>query len=78
MTLIEADGDTCFAEKVYFDEDCFEPCPPTGGGGGGAPPYRQEGAESVPCPEVKIKRVYFEDLNGDEIIIQVSGDVKIG
>lgn len=53
-------GATCSIEKIYFDEDCFEPCPPTGGGG--APPYKAETEHEPPC-DVRIIRVYFEDID---------------
>jgi hypothetical protein len=68
---------TCFIEKVFYDEDCFEPCPPTGGGGG-APPYKQEGYKEAPC-SVKIKRVYIVDekTHNVDYIISVK-DVWLG
>ena len=62
LTVIEPDGDRCFIEKVYFDEDCFTPCPPTGGGGGGAPPYKQNGRDEAPC-SIRVIRTYFEEID---------------
>jgi hypothetical protein len=70
LTVIEVDGDTCFIEKVFFDEDCFEPCPPTGGGGG-APPYQQNAYEEEDKCEIIIKKVYLSDLDEFKEPIQV-------
>jgi hypothetical protein len=76
LTVIESDGDTCSIEKLFFDEDCFEPCPPTGGGGG-APPYKQEGYTEAPC-DIVIKKVYIVDEKTDDIeYIVVVKDVWI-
>jgi len=65
LTINESCGDSCFIDKVFFDEDCFEPCPPTGGGGG-APPYKQEGYTEAPC-SIVIKKVYIVDEKTDNI-----------
>jgi len=51
---------SCFTEKVYFDEACFEPCPPTGGGGGAVPTYKDE---TEPSCNIKIKKVYFDKVH---------------
>jgi hypothetical protein len=64
MSITETCGRTCSIEKVYFDEDCFEPCEPTGGGG--APPYKQEGYVEAPC-DVIIKKVYIVDERTHDI-----------
>jgi hypothetical protein len=61
LTVIEPDGDRCSIEKVYFDEECFEPCAPTGGGGG-APPYKQDPDPSPRC-SIRIKRVFLSDID---------------
>jgi hypothetical protein len=75
LTVVEADGDRCSVEKVYYDEDCFEPCAPTGGGG--APPYRQDQGEDEPCTVI-IKKVYLSDLDDSKEPTQVItiGEVK--
>ena len=68
---------TCFIEKVFFDEDCFEPCPPTGGGGGAVPTYKEDRPEP-PC-DVRIKKVYIVDERTDNIEhIVVVKDVWLG
>ena len=61
LTVITPGANICSTEKVFYDEDCFAPCPPTGGGGG-APPYKQDPDPSPPC-DIRIKRVYFEEIN---------------
>jgi len=64
LTVIEPDGDSCSIEYVYFDEDCFEPCAPTGGGG--APPYKTETDPEPPC-NVRIIRTYFEEIDKKQL-----------
>jgi len=65
LIVRDPDGNQCSVEKVYFDEDCFEPCPATGGGGG-APPYKQNYDKDPPC-DVIIKKVYIVDEKTDNI-----------
>ena len=64
LTVIERDGDRCSIEKVYYDEDCFEPCPAVGGGG--AVPTYKEGRVQPPC-DVRVKKVYIVDEKTDNI-----------
>ena len=62
LTVTESNGHRCFVEKVYFDEDCFEPCPPIGGGA--VPIYKDEIPEP-PC-DVRVIKVYFTDIESDQ------------
>jgi len=66
LTVIESDNDRCSAENVYFDEDCFEPCPATGGGA--APSYKEE-TWQPPC-NVQIKKAYIieKKVNVEHIV----------
>ena len=61
LTVITPGADVCSIEKIFYDEDCFEPCPPTGGGGG-APPYRADPDPSPPC-SIRIKKVFLSDID---------------
>lgn len=71
LTVSEFDVDTCSTEELYFDEDCFEPCPPTGFGGGGAVPTYRESHEAEPECDIRIKKVYLSDLDEWKEPIQV-------
>lgn len=71
LTVIEPGGDRCSVEEVYFDEACFEPCPPVPTGGGGAPPYQQNPYEEEDRCEIIIKKVYLSDLDEFKEPIQV-------
>ncbi len=71
MSIVESCGRSCFIEKIYFDEDCFEPCPPTGGGGGGAPPYHQNEYDDGDECDIRIKKVYLSDIDDWKEPIQV-------
>ena len=64
LTVIQPDGNSCSIEKVFYDEDCFEPCEPTGGGG--APPYKGDPDYEPPC-DVRIRKVYIVDEKTDNI-----------
>ena len=59
LTVIESGGDRCSIEKVYFDEDCFEPCPPPVGA---APIYKYDDDLYPPC-NVKVVRAYFKETD---------------
>ena len=59
LTVSELDVDTCSVEEVFFDEACFEPCPPTGGGGA-VPSYKDKRREP-PC-NIRVFRTYFEEV----------------
>jgi hypothetical protein len=61
LTVVDPANNRCSIEKVYFDEECFEPCAPTGGGGG-APPYKQDPDPSPRC-SIRIKRVFLSDID---------------
>ena len=76
LTVIEPNSNSCSIEKIYFDEDCFEPCAPTGGGG--APPYRNDPDPSPPC-SIRVKKVYLSDIDNWQEPIQMVTvkDVKI-
>jgi len=52
-------GFSCFIEKVYFDEECFEVI--LGGGGGGAPPYKKD--EEPPICNIKIIKITLTDMD---------------
>jgi len=69
LIVIEPSGDRCSIEKIYFDEECFEPCPPRGGGG--APPYEQNPDDNEPECEIRIKKVYLSDIDEWKEPIQV-------